>query len=267
MSHLVCWPFAKVGRLGKPFLFLLMVFLIIVAFSAEQSHERKVAPGSFAVVELYTSQGCSSCPPADRLLSKIIAEAAQTGKRIYPLSFHVDYWNRLGWKDPFSQAIFSERQRNYAAALKLNGVYTPQMVVNGQAEFVGSNEKELQYALRQTEKEKAQATFTKVSADFGHSTVAVAYQLSGAFEGCKLQIALVSAKEVTEIKRGENGGRTLTNEHVVRHLTSINAQAEGRVSFPGPTDLSTNKANYSVILFVQQQQSLKIIGATAVNFQ
>ena len=266
MLNFVCTKFGKNWlSTSRKVLFFIGVFLT-VSFSTKKLTKRTAAPSSFAVVELYTSQGCSSCPPADRLLSKVIAEAALSGKRIFPLSFHVDYWNRLGWKDPFSQAKFSERQRNYAAALKLNGVYTPQMVVNGQTEFVGSNEKELQYALRQTEKEKALATFTKVSADLGQSTVSVAYELSGAFEGCKLQIALVSAREVTEIKRGENAGRTLTNEHVVRHFTSIDAQAQGRVSLPAPAELRTNKDNYSVMLFVQQQQSLKIIGATAVNF-
>jgi hypothetical protein len=96
------------------------------------------------LIELFTSEGCSSCPPADRLLEKL---AAENNDKVYVLSFHVDYWNYIGWKDPFSQARFSQRQRNYARQFSLESIYTPQMVVNGVAEFVGSDEQKLRAAI------------------------------------------------------------------------------------------------------------------------
>src|SRR4051812_37227565 len=91
-------------------------------------------PG-IAVVELFTSEGCSSCPPADELLSRLVASAAKDGRRVYPIAFHVDYWNSLGHPDPFSAKAYSERQRAYAAAMRSKQVYTPQMIVNGINEF------------------------------------------------------------------------------------------------------------------------------------
>src|SRR6476619_4430550 len=93
-------------------------------------------PG-FAVVELFTSEGCSSCPPADNLLARIQKE--DMDKQVYLLAYHVDYWDRQGWKDRFSDAAFTQHQQQYAEWLHLNSVYTPQMVVNGKEEFVGSN--------------------------------------------------------------------------------------------------------------------------------
>ena len=96
-----------------------------------------------AVVELFTSQGCSSCPPADRLLSKLARDPRYQGK-VIPLSFHVDYWNSIGWTDPFSSNRWSERQRVYAGRVfHSNRIYTPQVVVNGRSECVGNSEGEV----------------------------------------------------------------------------------------------------------------------------
>ena len=91
------------------------------------------------IVELFTSQGCSSCPAADRNLTEIIEEANEKGRYVYALSFHVDYWNYIGWKDPYSNIEFTERQRLYAQTLNLRSIYTPQMIVNGKAECIGSD--------------------------------------------------------------------------------------------------------------------------------
>ena len=101
--------------------------------------EKDEAKESFAVVELFTSEGCSSCPPPDALLAEILEDARKDGRRVFCLSFHVDYWNRLGWTDPYSAPAFSRRQQSYAQAFKNDQVYTPQMIVNGTEEFVGSD--------------------------------------------------------------------------------------------------------------------------------
>jgi len=92
-----------------------------------------------AVIELFTSQGCSSCPPADKLLTETVNRAKAGQQSVYALSFHVDYWNRLGWSDPYSDARYSARQRQYARQLNTATIYTPQAVINGRQEFVGSN--------------------------------------------------------------------------------------------------------------------------------
>src|SRR5690348_11228611 len=102
---------------------------------------RAAAPGNGpVVVELFTSQGCSSCPPADRLLSKLGEDPRFAGK-VLPLSFHVDYWNSIGWQDPFSSARWSARQNDYARAFRSDRIYTPQTVVNGTSECVGNDER------------------------------------------------------------------------------------------------------------------------------
>ena len=98
-----------------------------------------MAAEPFAVVELFTSEGCSSCPPAEALLNQIHPRAAKSGQRIYTLAFHVDYWDRLGWKDPFSEAAYSQRQNSYANGFGEDRIYTPQMIVNGRGGFVGSD--------------------------------------------------------------------------------------------------------------------------------
>src|SRR5476651_2422634 len=123
------------------------IFILTVIASSAFINFKKTVPSKannqrFAVVELFTSEGCSSCPPADEAIAKLQKES--NGKPVYILAFHVDYWNRLGWKDVFSNADYSERQNEYAKYLRLESVYTPQVVVNGKKEFVGSEESTLQ---------------------------------------------------------------------------------------------------------------------------
>ena len=110
--------------------------------------ESQPGPGApFAVVELFTSEGCSSCPPADAFLADLIETARESGQRVFGLAFHVDYWNYIGWTDPFSSSDWSDRQRRYAHALEARQIYTPQLVVNGRRHGVGSDEKKVYKAL------------------------------------------------------------------------------------------------------------------------
>src|ERR1700743_3380708 len=131
-------------------IFFLLGFTAIIALSAfinlkKTAASKVVDTKGFAVVELFTSEGCSSCPPADAVVAKLQKESA--GKPIYILAYHVDYWNHLGWKDAFSDAAYSARQKDYAQYLKIEGIYTPQIVVNGKTEFVGSEEGTLHKAI------------------------------------------------------------------------------------------------------------------------
>src|SRR3954454_13978052 len=112
------------------------VTLLVVLAMTRHGEERKLGPNP-VVVELFTSQGCSSCPPADALIHDITTDPAMRG-RVIPLAFHVDYWDSLGWRDPFSSAEWTQRQARYARTMRLSSAYTPQAVVNGSRKFVGS---------------------------------------------------------------------------------------------------------------------------------
>ena len=132
---------------------------------------------SVAVVELFTSQGCSSCPAADALLGEVVAESKKDGKPILGLSYHVSYWNHLGWKDPYSSEQFTRRQQQYAEVLQLQSIYTPQMIVNGEYEFVGSDRRKLENALAKVRGEipeyQIEATATAVGKE-----VAIRFKLN-----------------------------------------------------------------------------------------
>ncbi|MEO8116868.1 MAG: DUF1223 domain-containing protein [Bacteroidota bacterium] len=247
-------------------------FLISIAFctmsctNAQQVNPSK-KEGIFspvAVIELFTSQGCSSCPPADALLAKTIAIAKEKQQNIYALSFHVDYWNRLGWTDPFSNHAYSQRQANYVSALKLSGAYTPQIVVNGTTEFVGSDQTALNRSLQVALSEKSKVVFTNLKVTIENDRVILQYALEGDFSNSTINAALISLKETTPVKRGENGGRTLVNENVVRNFNTQNAQTSGVITINAAA--IKDKNNFSVIIFTQNK-NMEITGASETKIQ
>ena len=139
-----------------------LLLLVVIAVAALFVMDRKAsAPpqlgGHPVVVELFTSQGCSSCPPADELLRRIVRDEALRG-RVIPLSFHVDYWNSLGWRDPFSAREWSQRQGEYVRAMKLDSAYTPQIVVNGVKQMVGSSSGAVYRAIEEESRRKPEAS-------------------------------------------------------------------------------------------------------------
>jgi len=218
-----------------------------------------------AVIELFTSQGCSSCPPADALLSKTIATAKENGQNIYALSFHVDYWNRLGWTDPFSDHAYSKRQAAYVAALHLSGAYTPQMVVNGKTEFVGSDQNALSKNLKSALSIKSTVNFKELKATYKNGHISLQYLLEGNNSMSWINVALISLKESTPVKRGENGGLTLTNENIVRKFITTNAMTSGLIDIE--TAAITDKNNLSIIVFIQNKENMQITGAAASSIQ
>lgn len=225
----------------------------------EPMMDNKDVPTAIAVIELFTSQGCSSCPPADQLLNKTISNAREAGKNIFALSFHVDYWNRLGWTDPFSNSKFSERQRNYASNIPQSSVYTPQMLVNGTREFVGSDQAKLNKALIEALNTAAIASFSTLTYTENGTDLQVNYQLQGDYKNAIINFALVSLSETTSIKRGENSGLTITNENVVRQFTSVAAEQKGSIHFKtSPLPTQNNRA---IVAYIQNNNNFKIIGA------
>ncbi|ADB38547.1 DUF1223 domain-containing protein [Spirosoma linguale] len=216
-----------------------------------------------AVVELFTSQGCSSCPSADRLLNETLANATKTNRNIIGLSFHVDYWDRLGWKDPFSNHAFTKRQYQYSEHFGLPGVYTPQEVVNGQSEFVGSNRVQQSSQLDKALQEAATAGVQlKISAP-SPNTRTLSYTLDGELANAVLNVALVSKMAVTQVSRGENAGHKLVHNNVVRAFQTVPASSNGTVTLTLPDGF--DPANGAVVAYVQGQQKLEIRGASQVD--
>lgn len=220
--------------------------------------ENPSATNGFAIVELFTSEGCSSCPPADEAVIKLVKEYPE---KVYVLGFHVDYWNYIGWKDEFSKADYSERQRNYALKLGLTGVYTPQVVVNGTKEFIGSDLRLLQSEVQDQLKENGTSTIKLDSIKRVNNTISVSYKVNAPGK-IILNSALVQLHASTEVKRGENKGRRLNHINIVRDLKSveINSIKEGTVIFILPQGLTTN--DVKLIVFLQEKKSGKIIAAT-----
>jgi hypothetical protein len=220
-------------------------------------------PEPVTVIELFTSQGCSSCPAADRLLSKTLSNLNAKGPKVLALSFHVDYWNHLGSADPFSDRAYTRRQYEYAKVFHSKSVYTPQMVINGTREIVGSNEAGLKNALVEASRRTPAAAFEVLNVRIEDGNIVkVRYTLSGDYQGCKVNFALVSRHETTPIKRGENGGKTLTSDNVVRQFIRVEPKHSGEVLF-NPTALKLE--NMAVIAYVQKQAGYQVIGGASVG--
>ncbi len=216
-----------------------------------------------AVVELFTSQGCSSCPPADRVLTEL-AETATGDQPVYLLSFHVDYWNSLGWKDPYSLPISSGRQRAYARSWSSKRVYTPQMVVNGRREFNGGNQRKAKTAIAKELQQAAQADVRlTLEPSSDAQTLDIQYQIDGQIDDCLLNIAVVTNKVSNSVPRGENRGRELVHVNVVRAFNvSKLEQSAGTMQLSLPDDVAP--ADAQVIGYVQRRADASVIGAAAI---
>ena len=217
----------------------------------------------FAVVELFTSEGCSSCPPADALVAKIEKESKD--KSVYILAFHVDYWDRLGWKDQFSNADFSKRQRDYARYLHIQGVYTPQIVVNGEKEFVGSQEGTLRDAIRTRLQDAATARVELNVSTIDQKKAGLKYTVEGIDKNTVLQVAILEKAATSKVASGENGGKTLSHVQIVRKLQAVTLNANnGTANIALPKDFDTK--NWEIIGFLQNKISGVVTGAGRAAF-
>ncbi len=184
-----------------------------------------LAQQPLTVVELFTSQGCSSCPPADRLLDDLARR-----DDLLALSYHVDYWNYIGWQDPFSRPSFSDRQRGYARQLGLRHVYTPQIVVQGRRSVVGSDRATVLEAIRDMDDARRVLIIAEVLDD-GTARVALGTPPP---EPAELLLVVYDRQHRTQVARGENRGRTLVNTHVVREVVRLGAWPDGGERYDVP---------------------------------
>lgn len=217
------------------------------------------------LVELFTSEGCSSCPPADRTLTFLQQQQPVKDAEIIALSLHVDYWDYLGWKDEFSSAQFSQRQNFYSTVFNSNQVYTPQMIVDGTSQFVGSNMSEAIKAI------DAALKIQKAQVNLAVNQNKLSVTISDMPEHQKANVFLAIAEDnlSTSVKRGENGGQTLPHSAVVRELRTIGSLTASDKKFQTEIEFQTKanwkKDNLKLVIFIQAEQDNKIIGINQIK--
>ena len=220
------------------------------------------------MVELFTSEGCSSCPPADQLLARLEKTQPVPEVDIIVLGEHVDYWNELGWQDRFAAHSYTDRQHDYAQALGVEDVYTPQMVVNGQAEFNGSN---AQRAIREIRRAAA-APHSSVSLLLKDSSVltVTVNRFPAGTKNVEIFLAVTEDSLASNVRKGENAGRRLTHTGVVRSLASV-ARFDARKSPEFTSDLPLRlqdewiHENLHAIVLVADRGTRRIVGAAKLR--
>jgi len=260
--------------------------LLVVAGCLHAPADTRAAAPTPILVELFTSEGCSDCPPADSVLEKLIATQPIAGVEIIGLGQHVDYWDQLGWKDRFSSAALTNRQRIYSGRFNLESIYTPQIVVDGRAQLVGSDGKAAAQAIARALAAKRGLVRIDIDSDVGrpfqgrrddtgepkrvalHVTVSDLPPL-GRGEHADIIVAITEDHLRSSVTRGENHGRTLTHAAVVRSMTTIGQATEGagsaRAEIPIAADWQRDQLK--VVAFVQEQRGRAILASAATPLQ
>lgn len=248
---------------------LLLAFVLVGSLFVSRADAPRSAAPSPVLVELFTSEGCSSCPPADLLLQQLDRTQPVSGAELIVLSEHVDYWNHIGWTDPFSSRFFSDRQSAYAGRFGLASVYTPQIVVDGAVEFVGGDSHLVSQAIQNSlPVQKIAIRISGLSLD-ASKNLAAHIDADTLPEGAKVRKAdvyLVVALDHAEsqVLRGENGGRRLSHVGVVQSLTKIGSIESGKTFSQDvhlKLDSRTDPANLRIIAFIQQPGQRQVLGA------
>jgi hypothetical protein len=224
------------------------------------------------LIELFTSEGCSSCPPADALLEKLDRSQPVNGVELIVLSEHVDYWNDIGWKDPYSSHEYSERQSAYAAHFGHRGVYTPQMVIDGHSELVGSDERRVIAAI-ENETKFAKVPLSLSAIRFESNNKLSMHVEAGplgpsvAVRSASLFLAIADESDESQVSRGENAGRTLKHVAVLRSLAPV-----GRVgkSDKVSLDITVNFNNQNrrvlrIVGIIQEPSAGRVLGVTSAR--
>jgi hypothetical protein len=228
-----------------------MIMLCVTVYGQAQNNP--------VVIELFTSQGCSSCPAADKNLTEILQQAKKEGKEVFGLSFHVDYWNYIGWKDPYSSKEFTARQRKYGEEMNLRSIYTPQMIVNGKDEFVGSSKDESKKIVANAFKQKPSYHITIKDFQMTNGVLHLKYLLDKEPNGEVINMAIVEKEVENYVPRGENSGRKLHHDNVVRSFITNPIKREQELQLKIP---EINSAKASVILYIQNKE-WTVVGATS----
>jgi len=237
------WKFALLAALGMA---------VARPAIAQQAQDR------LTVVELFTSQGCSSCPPADAFLGELTKRAD-----VLPLSLHVDYWDYIGWKDPFADAKHTSRQRTYAARFGLRYVYTPQMVIHGNAQATGSDRRRVLSSIEES-RALPRIPIKLKQGRGGVVMVTIEGGTATASQPAEVVLVMIDSEHKTSVKRGENRGKTLSNFNVVRSMTTVAEWTGGNMEFA--TNVSeVQGSGDTVAVFVQSEENGRILGAAKLK--
>lgn len=275
----------------KFFIGLLLVLFGVAAIRTMSHHQRFAGEVSSqktqsaavthaavpVVVELFTSEGCSSCPPADELLSKLDQTQPIQGVEVIALGEHVDYWNKLGWIDPYSSAEFSERQSRYADAFGQESVYTPQMIVDGHDEFVGGNAKKANETINkaaQSRKAKVELLVPPDSNVTSAKELKLSIHISSlpqltAGDRADVLLAVTENNLRSQVSQGENAGRYLRHSAVVRRMTNLGDVSADQGSFEAKLTVNLasewQRDNLRAVVIVQERGSRKVLGAASLG--
>jgi hypothetical protein len=241
-------------------LFLVLVLIVPSSVSLAQSTDKREAAldtrPSAILVELFTSEGCSSCPPADALLRAVDGKRTQSGLLIVGVSEHVTYWNHLGWSDRYSAPVYTDRQSAYAQKFHLGSPYTPQMVINGKEQFVGNDKSSLLRALNNAQAEST-VSIRIASVKIDSNSFDLDFSLAGSIppHGVDVYAILADDSASSDVLRGENAGHMLVHTSVARNLTHIGklkSPVEKTVHIPvSPATLQPPNQGHHLIVFAQ----------------
>jgi hypothetical protein len=256
--------------LSAVFLGLLILSPARIASLASVAMAPQSSTAQPVVLELFTSEGCSSCPPADAFLKRL-DDAGRVGDvEVIAIEEHVDYWDHLGWRDPFSSPEWTTRQEQYAKAFGRNGIYTPQLVVNGRNELVGSSEREALRSISSTAKlSDAAIRISAINLSSKSAELAITIEAPPSnLRSEDLWLAVTERGLSSSVLRGENEGRNLTHAAVLRSLTRVRIQdtgpsrtAEAKTSVP--LERIWKRENLRIVVFLQEPKTLHISGAAA----
>ena len=254
---------------------ILIVLTVAIGILVRLLTETKVKAQSSGtptpiLVELFTSEGCSSCPPADALLERLDRSQPVAGAELIVLSEHVDYWNHIGWTDPFSSSFYSERQNSYAQRFGRDSVYTPQMVVDGNSEFVGSDARSADRALVRALKEpkigvRVSAVSVEGTRDLKAHVETEVLPASFGRDESDVYLAIALSHAESKVSGGENSGRRLSHTGVVTSLVKIGILRPGQSltkDVQVKLEPGVDPQNVRLIAFIQEPGAGKVIGAT-----
>lgn len=230
-------------------------------------------PPTVVVAELFTSEGCSSCPPADTLMRQLADAQPFDGAQLIALEEHVDYWDRLGWRDPFSSEQFTSRQTEYNdRVFRSSAIYTPQLVVDGVRECVGSNRSAIHEIVADSIRRPRAAVRVQSVVAASHLSVTVSIDVPAAVERRGVADVFVIVAErglVSVVRHGENGGRTLVHGAVARSLAPLGGVSQRDRAFAGTVDVAVarnwNIGNLQIVGVIQERDSRRILGAGAAT--
>lgn len=239
---------------------LVLLFMSIILCAQHQALAQS-GPPTPIVVELFTSEGCSDCPAADAFLRTLDSTQPIAGAQLIVLEEHVDYWDDLGWRDPYSSHAFTERQTDYVGHMRLATAYTPQMIVDGTYQFVGSDRRSAGKAL-ETARSAPKVSVQIASPIIQNGRLLARIETGPVPSNTEVWLALAMEHAESQVRAGENGGHHLEHVAIVRNLTELGKAEKGK-SFAKDIDLSAKSLTQPgrLIVFLQEPGQGKILGA------